>query len=69
MRSGLLAKAEEVRAAKEGDAKYPVPASIFYPDIDVLGEARRDRRRRRRTGTRRRTLDEPGRGRRLRLEA
>jgi non-specific serine/threonine protein kinase len=36
----LLAKAEEVRAAKEGDAKYPVPASIFYPDIDVLGEAR-----------------------------
>ena len=36
----LLAKAEEVRAAKEGDAKYPVPASIFYPDIDVLADAR-----------------------------
>jgi predicted ATPase/class 3 adenylate cyclase len=36
----LLAKAEEVRATKEGDAKYPVPASVFYPDIDVLRDAR-----------------------------
>jgi tetratricopeptide (TPR) repeat protein len=36
----LLAKAEEVRATKEGDAKYPVPASVFYPEMDVLGDAR-----------------------------
>ncbi len=36
----LLAKAEEVRATKEGDAKYPVPASVFYPEIDVLADAR-----------------------------
>ena len=36
----LLAKAEEVRAAKEGDAQYPVPASVFYPEIDVLDDGR-----------------------------
>ncbi len=36
----LLAKAEEVRAAKEGDAQYPVPASVFYPDMDVLEDGR-----------------------------
>jgi hypothetical protein len=36
----LLAKAEEVRASKEGDAKYPVPASVFYPELDVLKDAR-----------------------------
>jgi predicted ATPase/class 3 adenylate cyclase len=36
----LLAKAEEIRATKEGDAKYPVPASVFYPEMDVPGDAR-----------------------------
>ncbi len=40
VRSGCWRRPKRFGRRKEGDAQYPVPASVFYPEIDVLADGR-----------------------------